>query len=94
MAISVKLNVFEGPLDLLLHLIDKNKIDILICAGENAKFIAKQAESLGMNKENIFYFKDKNEIVDKLKSIINKDDIILFKASNGMRFFDIVENIK
>ena len=28
MAISVKLNVFEGPLDLLLHLIDKNKIDI------------------------------------------------------------------
>lgn len=28
MAISVKLEVFEGPLDLLLHLIEKNKIDI------------------------------------------------------------------
>lgn len=28
MAISVKLEKFEGPLDLLLHLIDKNKIDI------------------------------------------------------------------
>ena len=28
MAIPVKINVFEGPLDLLLHLIDKNKIDI------------------------------------------------------------------
>ncbi len=28
MAIDVKLEVFEGPLDLLLHLIDKNKIDI------------------------------------------------------------------
>ena len=28
MAISVKLQVFEGPLDLLLHLIEKNKIDI------------------------------------------------------------------
>ncbi len=28
MAISVKLEVFEGPLDLLLHLIDKNKVDI------------------------------------------------------------------
>ena len=26
--IPVKLQVFEGPLDLLLHLIDKNKIDI------------------------------------------------------------------
>ncbi len=28
MALSVKLQVFEGPLDLLLHLIDKNKVDI------------------------------------------------------------------
>lgn len=28
MAIDVKLEKFEGPLDLLLHLIDKNKIDI------------------------------------------------------------------
>ena len=28
MGIGVKLEVFEGPLDLLLHLIEKNKIDI------------------------------------------------------------------
>ncbi len=28
MSLEVKLQVFEGPLDLLLHLIDKNQIDI------------------------------------------------------------------
>lgn len=28
MDLAVKLNVFEGPLDLLLHLIEKNKLDI------------------------------------------------------------------
>ena len=28
MAITVKLQAFEGPLDLLLHLIEKNKVDI------------------------------------------------------------------
>ncbi len=28
MALNIKLQVFEGPLDLLLHLIDKNKVDI------------------------------------------------------------------
>ncbi len=28
MSLPIKLEVFEGPLDLLLHLIDKNKIDI------------------------------------------------------------------
>lgn len=27
MGISVKLQAFEGPLDLLLHLIDKNKVN-------------------------------------------------------------------
>ncbi len=28
MGLSVRLEVFEGPLDLLLYLIEKNKIDI------------------------------------------------------------------
>ena len=28
MSIQIKLDAFEGPLDLLLHLIDKNKINI------------------------------------------------------------------
>ena len=28
MSISVKLEAFDGPLDLLLYLIEKNKIDI------------------------------------------------------------------
>ena len=28
MSLSVRLEVFEGPLDLLLYLIEKNKIDI------------------------------------------------------------------
>ena len=28
MAIEVKLQAFEGPLDLLLHLIDRNKVNI------------------------------------------------------------------
>ena len=35
MGIPVKLDVFDGPLDLLLHLIEKNKIDILISICEN-----------------------------------------------------------
>ena len=28
MSLTVKLEAFEGPLDLLLHLIEKNKVDI------------------------------------------------------------------
>ena len=30
MGIEVKLEVFQGPLDLLLHLIEKNKVNIYV----------------------------------------------------------------
>ena len=53
MAISVKLEVFEGPLDLLLHLIEKNKIDIydipIVTITEQYLDYIKQMETEDMN---------------------------------------------
>lgn len=53
MAISVKLEVFEGPLDLLLHLIEKNKIDIydipIVIVTEQYLEYIKQMETEDMN---------------------------------------------
>lgn len=71
----------------------RNKIDILMCSGKNAKYIAKRAKEEGMSEENIYYFETKEEIIKKLKDISKKGDVILLKASNGMRFFDIAEKI-
>lgn len=72
----------------------QNKIDILICSGEKAKQIVKQAEKQGMPKENIYYFEKKEDIVEKLKKIIKSSDVILFKASNGMSFFELAEKMQ
>lgn len=71
----------------------QNKIDILMCSGEKAEYIAKKAKEMGMSEENIYYFKNKEEMTDKLKEIMKQGDVILLKASNGMRFFDIVERV-
>ena len=71
----------------------KNKIDILITVGKAAKHIAKKAEELGMKKENIYEFETNNEAAEKIKQIIKKDDVILIKASNGMKFDEIVKQI-
>lgn len=71
----------------------QNKIDMLMCSGKNAKYIVKRAKELGMPEENIYYFETKEEIINKLKEISKKGDIILLKASNGMKFFDIAEKI-
>ncbi len=53
MAIQVKLEVFEGPLDLLLHLIDKNKVDIydipIVEITEQYLDYIKQMETEDMN---------------------------------------------
>ena len=53
MAIPVKLEVFEGPLDLLLHLIDKNKIDIydipIVVITEQYLDYIRQMEQSDMN---------------------------------------------
>ena len=71
----------------------KNKIDILICSGENSKYIAENAKQNGMNPETIYYFENKNDIEEFIKKIWKENDSILFKASNGMRFFEIVEKL-
>lgn len=72
----------------------QNNIDILMCSGENSKYILKAAEKQGMKKENIFYFEDKEQIVKKLREIIKPNDVILIKASNGMKFFELAEQLK
>lgn len=88
-----------GEFALALHkeigeIICENQVDILICSGENAKYIVESAKEKGFNEKNIYYFENREEIANLLKQIVQSEDVILFKASNGMRFFDIVEKIK
>ncbi len=70
----------------------KRNIDILICNGENAKNIAKKAKEK-MNSKNIYYLEKKEEIITLLEKIVKPKDIILVKASNGMRFYELAERM-
>lgn len=71
-----------------------NKIDILFTFGKASKFIAEEAVNSGMDKSKVFDCKTKEELIEKLKSIIKKDDYILIKASNGMHFEEITKEIE
>ena len=71
----------------------KNNIDILICSGDNSKYIVEAAKENGMESDNLYYFEDKSKIQEFIKNIWKEGDAILFKASNGMKFFEIVENL-
>ena len=47
-----------------------------------------------MNEQNIYYFDDKTKILELLKKEIKQGDVLLFKASNGMKFFDLATEIQ
>lgn len=68
----------------------KNKPDILITVGNLAKYIAEIAKDLGMEGEKIFVYDTKEEAIKKLRKVIEPNDFILIKASNSMKFEEIV----
>ena len=71
----------------------ENKIDELITVGEQAENIAKVAINLGMEKKNVNAYMSNSDAINKIKSIMKDNDVILIKASNGMNFKQIVEAI-
>jgi UDP-N-acetylmuramoyl-tripeptide--D-alanyl-D-alanine ligase len=65
-----------------------NGIDLLVCYGDNARYIAKKADELGMHSG---YSADRNVIKNFLKFKLKPNDIILFKASRGMHLETLIE---
>lgn len=72
----------------------KNKIDKLFAIGENSKFIVQGAIKTGMPKDDIYYFKTKEDLLESIQDIMEEGDAILFKASNGVKLFELVDKLK
>lgn len=66
-----------------------DKIDLLITTGNY-----KNSYKKGYNSENIVTFDSKEELISNLRNIIKKDDIVLVKASRGIKFEEIVNELK
>lgn len=77
MAIPIKLEVFEGPLDLLLHLIDKNKVDIydipIVEITEQYLDYIKQMETEDMNVMSEFLVMAATLIDIKCRMLLPKE---------------------
>ncbi|MBR3116609.1 MAG: UDP-N-acetylmuramoyl-tripeptide--D-alanyl-D-alanine ligase [Bacilli bacterium] len=66
-----------------------NNIDILVTVGTEAKYIA----NIASKSVEVHEFDNNKDAIKYLNEIIKKDDVILVKASHGMNFTEIVENI-
>ncbi len=63
-------------------------IDVVVCIGELAKNIYYGASG---GDSSVLYFETKEDFFGKMDSILEKGDTVLIKASNGMKFKEIVE---
>ena len=61
----------------------------MITVGNLAKYINENA-----NISNKFHFNSNEEAINRIKNIIQPQDAILLKASNSMKFGEIVESLK
>lgn len=69
----------------------KSDTDMLICVGNDAKEIANTAMG---RIENVAYFENKADAVAYLDENLLSGDTILFKASRGMKFEEIINSLK
>ena len=69
----------------------KQKIDILICCGQHSKYMCEVAIENGL--QIVYYEKNIENVTKRIQKIMKEDDVILLKASNGMKFSNIANEL-
>ena len=69
--------------------ISGEKVDLLFTFGKLGEHIANKARTV-LGAERVFSFTEKEPLIQELKQNVNKDTLILVKASRGMKLEEIV----
>ena len=69
-----------------------SELDIIYLYGDYAESFASGAVKGGVDKKNIMVFNDKKELARTLIKNTRAGDVILFKASRGMKAEDIIKD--
>ena len=46
-----------------------------------------------MNTDNIYYFENKDDIVNTIKKLVKTNDVVWLKASKAMKFYELAEDV-
>jgi UDP-N-acetylmuramoyl-tripeptide--D-alanyl-D-alanine ligase len=68
--------------------------NILVAAGPLSSHMVDGALSAGMRKEQTFHFENSAAAAGKIRSLIQKGDLILIKGSRGMMMEKVVEQLR
>lgn len=67
------------------------KVDTLLCYGQECLSMVDAYEEEG---KEAFLFQDKKLLVEKLKKIIQRGDIVLVKGSRSLKMWEVIEDIE
>jgi UDP-N-acetylmuramoyl-tripeptide--D-alanyl-D-alanine ligase len=70
----------------------QSRVDSLICCGDKAALIYGSYKAAGGNEAS--YSPGKADLIAALPELIEKGDTVLIKASNGMKFEEVVPHLK
>ena len=73
------------------ELVIENNIDVLITVGDLSKYTYDRVNN---NDRKCYHFKNNSLLLEEIDRIIDKDDMILIKGSNGMKLVDVVNYLK
>ena len=67
-------------------------VELLICVGENSRhmFEAARQELQGSTEQQVYYFPDRESMLEQLPGLLQEQDTVLVKASHGMGFDKVV----
>lgn len=68
-------------------------IDVLVCVGEHAQFIAEAAQSEGFPRASLHTATCAQQALELLKPLISAHDVVLVKASHSMHLETIVKGL-
>lgn len=73
--------------------LDPKKVDYILLYGDLSKYIYEEAVK-NFAQSHVFHFSTKDQLIDKAKYLINKNSIVLVKASRSLRLEEIVEALQ
>lgn len=62
----------------------EEKIDIIFLLGDKVSYTYDKLRKINYNMKNVFFFNDRTQLLEQIKKIIQKGDVILLKGSRGM----------
>ncbi|MGC9046508.1 MAG: UDP-N-acetylmuramoyl-tripeptide--D-alanyl-D-alanine ligase [Minisyncoccia bacterium] len=82
---------FKAHQKIAKKIVSDNQVTMLITVGLRAQIITSQATKYGFNPKHNFHFTTLEEVIEFLKDNIQKGDVILFKASQGVRLEKVLK---